>query len=206
MSERTKNLPRRSCHATPGSNEKMLGKAPGLGADMVFLDLEDSVAPLEKEAAREKVVARDQRPGLGRHRPVRARERVGHRVDVPRRRPRRRARGRAARRDHAAEGAVGGRGGGARPAAHPDREGDRVARRRSASRRRSRRRGASSTSRRSAPRPTGSRRSSSARPTSPRPPRCRCSPVACRSPSTPATTSTTCSRRSSWPAAPTGCR
>jgi citrate lyase subunit beta/citryl-CoA lyase len=56
MSERTKNLPRRSCHATPGSNEKMLGKAPGLGADMVFLDLEDSVSPLEKEAAREKVV------------------------------------------------------------------------------------------------------------------------------------------------------
>src|SRR5262245_7529474 len=56
MSERTKNLPRRTCHATPGSNEKMLGKAPGLGADQVFLDLEDSVAPLEKEAAREKVV------------------------------------------------------------------------------------------------------------------------------------------------------
>ncbi|MEP6623261.1 MAG: aldolase/citrate lyase family protein, partial [Acidimicrobiia bacterium] len=56
MSERTKHLPRRSCHATPGSNEKMLGKAPGLGADMVFLDLEDSVSPLEKEAARGKVV------------------------------------------------------------------------------------------------------------------------------------------------------
>ena len=34
----------------------MLGKAPGLGADMVFLDLEDSVAPLEKEAARDNVV------------------------------------------------------------------------------------------------------------------------------------------------------
>lgn len=56
MSERTRNLPRRTCHATPGSNEKMLGKAPGLGADQVFLDLEDSVAPLEKEAARAKVV------------------------------------------------------------------------------------------------------------------------------------------------------
>ncbi len=35
----------------------MLGKAPGLGADMVFLDLEDSVSPLEKESARDKVVA-----------------------------------------------------------------------------------------------------------------------------------------------------
>ena len=34
----------------------MLAKAPGLGADMVFLDLEDSVAPLEKEAARGHVV------------------------------------------------------------------------------------------------------------------------------------------------------
>jgi citrate lyase subunit beta / citryl-CoA lyase len=34
----------------------MLGKAPGLGSDMVFMDLEDSVAPLEKEAARGKVV------------------------------------------------------------------------------------------------------------------------------------------------------
>ena len=34
----------------------MLGKAPGVGADMVFLDLEDSVAPLEKEAARVNVV------------------------------------------------------------------------------------------------------------------------------------------------------
>ena len=34
----------------------MLTKAPGLGADMVFLDLEDSVSPLEKEAARSKVV------------------------------------------------------------------------------------------------------------------------------------------------------
>ena len=34
----------------------MLAKAPGLGADMVFLDLEDSVAPLEKEAARDNIV------------------------------------------------------------------------------------------------------------------------------------------------------
>jgi citrate lyase subunit beta/citryl-CoA lyase len=34
----------------------MLAKAPGLGADMVFLDLEDAVAPLETPAARAKVV------------------------------------------------------------------------------------------------------------------------------------------------------
>lgn len=56
MSERTKNLPRRSCLSIPGSSEKMLGKGPSLGADMVFLDLEDSVSPLEKVAARAKVV------------------------------------------------------------------------------------------------------------------------------------------------------
>ncbi len=56
MSERSRNLPRRTCLAVPGSSEKMLGKAPGLGADMVFLDLEDSVAPLEKEGARDNVV------------------------------------------------------------------------------------------------------------------------------------------------------
>src|SRR5262245_16663237 len=56
MSERSRNLPRRTCLAVPGSSEKMIGKAPGLGADMVFLDLEDSVAPLEKEAARDNVV------------------------------------------------------------------------------------------------------------------------------------------------------
>jgi citrate lyase subunit beta/citryl-CoA lyase len=56
MSERTRNLPRRSCHAVPGSNERFLEKAQGIPADMVFLDLEDSVAPLEKEAARGKIV------------------------------------------------------------------------------------------------------------------------------------------------------
>lgn len=40
----------------PGSNEKFLAKAPSLGADMYFIDLEDAVAPLEKEAARAKAV------------------------------------------------------------------------------------------------------------------------------------------------------
>jgi citrate lyase subunit beta / citryl-CoA lyase len=65
MSERSRDLPRRSCLSIPGSSEKMLGKGPGIPADMVFLDLEDAVAPKEKEAAREKVVAaiRDQEWG-----------------------------------------------------------------------------------------------------------------------------------------------
>src|SRR5688572_27496418 len=56
MSARTRDLPRRSCLSVPGSSEKMLGKAPGLNADMVFIDLEDSVSPLEKESARAKAV------------------------------------------------------------------------------------------------------------------------------------------------------
>src|SRR3954452_8819928 len=56
MSARSRDLPRRSCLSVPGSSEKMLGKAPSLPADMTFLDLEDAVAPLEKEAARAKVV------------------------------------------------------------------------------------------------------------------------------------------------------
>jgi citrate lyase subunit beta/citryl-CoA lyase len=51
-----KARPRRSCLAVPGSSPKMLGKAPGLPADEVFLDLEDSVAPDEKEAARGHVI------------------------------------------------------------------------------------------------------------------------------------------------------
>ena len=56
MSERSRNLPRRSCFSTPGSNERFLEKAPSVRADMSFLDLEDSVAPVEKVAARAKVV------------------------------------------------------------------------------------------------------------------------------------------------------
>src|ERR1700755_988869 len=49
--------PRRSCLAVPGSSVKMLGKAQGLPADQVFLDLEDAVAPLAKPAARKNIVA-----------------------------------------------------------------------------------------------------------------------------------------------------
>src|SRR3954451_23141547 len=48
---------RRSCLAVPGSSPKMLGKAQGLPADQVFLDLEDSVSPLAKVDARANVVA-----------------------------------------------------------------------------------------------------------------------------------------------------
>jgi citrate lyase subunit beta/citryl-CoA lyase len=47
---------RRSCLSVPGSSPKMLSKAPGLPADEVFMDLEDSVAPLAKEDARGNVI------------------------------------------------------------------------------------------------------------------------------------------------------
>ena len=47
---------RRSCHAVPGSSERFLAKAPQLEADEVFLDLEDAVAPDEKDGARERVI------------------------------------------------------------------------------------------------------------------------------------------------------
>jgi len=47
---------RRSCLSVPGSSPKMLAKAPTLLADEVFCDLEDSVAPGEKAAARSNVV------------------------------------------------------------------------------------------------------------------------------------------------------
>jgi len=42
----------RSELAVPGSNVRMLEKAPSLGADVVMLDLEDAVAPDDKAAAR----------------------------------------------------------------------------------------------------------------------------------------------------------
>src|SRR5207245_6465275 len=48
--------PRRSCLSVPGSSPKMLQKSPSLPADEVFMDLEDSVAPLAKEEARGNVI------------------------------------------------------------------------------------------------------------------------------------------------------
>src|SRR5438270_6122456 len=47
---------RRSELSTPGSNERMMEKAAGSEADVMFLDLEDAVAPNEKVQARAKAV------------------------------------------------------------------------------------------------------------------------------------------------------
>jgi citrate lyase subunit beta/citryl-CoA lyase len=47
---------RRTCHAVPGSSERFIAKAVSLEADEIFLDLEDAVAPNEKDSARERVI------------------------------------------------------------------------------------------------------------------------------------------------------
>jgi malyl-CoA/(S)-citramalyl-CoA lyase len=46
----------RSELAVPGTNVRAMEKAPTLGADVVFLDLEDAVAPDDKEQARTNVI------------------------------------------------------------------------------------------------------------------------------------------------------
>lgn len=48
-------LPRRSVLYVPASNLKALSKANSLGADAVIIDLEDAVAPSEKEMARQNL-------------------------------------------------------------------------------------------------------------------------------------------------------
>lgn len=51
-----KNRLHRSELAVPGSNKRMLEKAPDAGADVVFLDLEDAVAPDDKVQARINII------------------------------------------------------------------------------------------------------------------------------------------------------
>lgn len=57
--------PRRSCLYMPGANAKALEKAKTLPADVLLLDLEDSVAPEAKVAAREQVAAAVKGGGYG---------------------------------------------------------------------------------------------------------------------------------------------
>ncbi|HZU72136.1 MAG TPA: CoA ester lyase [Acidimicrobiales bacterium] len=47
---------RRSELSTPGTSEKMMAKAAASQADLVFLDLEDAVAPAQKASARQPIV------------------------------------------------------------------------------------------------------------------------------------------------------
>ena len=46
----------RSELAVPATNIRAMEKAPTLGADLVFLDLEDAVAPDDKEQARKNAI------------------------------------------------------------------------------------------------------------------------------------------------------
>jgi citrate lyase subunit beta / citryl-CoA lyase len=57
--------PRRSVLYMPGSNPRALAKARDLAADAIILDLEDSVAPEAKEAARQQVAAAVREGGFG---------------------------------------------------------------------------------------------------------------------------------------------
>lgn len=57
--------PRRSALYMPGSNARALEKARTLPADVLIFDLEDSVAPDAKEAAREQVCAAVKQGGFG---------------------------------------------------------------------------------------------------------------------------------------------
>ena len=56
-----KFLPRRSALYVPGSNKRALEKAPLLNADLLIIDLEDSVAPSSKELARNLISTMDLR-------------------------------------------------------------------------------------------------------------------------------------------------
>jgi citrate lyase subunit beta/citryl-CoA lyase len=58
--------PRRSVLYMPGSNARAIEKAKSLACDGVILDLEDSVAPDAKDAARDQVVAAVKAGGFGR--------------------------------------------------------------------------------------------------------------------------------------------
>jgi len=57
--------PRRSVLYMPGSNARALEKAKTLPADGVILDLEDSVAPDAKDAARQQVADAVKAGGFG---------------------------------------------------------------------------------------------------------------------------------------------
>ncbi|MEY2944023.1 MAG: hypothetical protein RLY97_2037 [Pseudomonadota bacterium] len=61
----TTNRPRRSALYMPASNAKAISKARTLAADIIILDLEDSVAPENKHAARAAAIAAVTEGGFG---------------------------------------------------------------------------------------------------------------------------------------------
>ncbi|HYD86295.1 MAG TPA: CoA ester lyase [Vitreimonas sp.] len=65
MTTHLAHRPRRSCLYMPGANTKAMEKAKTLAADVLLLDLEDSVAPDAKETARAQVAAAVKAGGYG---------------------------------------------------------------------------------------------------------------------------------------------
>ncbi|PPC87863.1 MAG: CoA ester lyase [Hyphomicrobium sp.] len=59
--------PRRSVLYIPGDNERALEKARRIQADSIIIDLEDSVAPTNKEAARAGAITAIREAGFGSH-------------------------------------------------------------------------------------------------------------------------------------------
>ena len=57
--------PRRSVLYVPGDNERALEKTQSLAADAIIIDLEDSVAPSNKEQARVQATEAIRRGGFG---------------------------------------------------------------------------------------------------------------------------------------------
>ena len=69
----------------PGSRPALFEKMAASAADVINLDLEDSVAPDDKPQARANIIAGDQRDRLGQKDPVGADQRAGHALLVSRR-------------------------------------------------------------------------------------------------------------------------
>jgi citrate lyase subunit beta/citryl-CoA lyase len=59
--------PRRSVLYVPGDNERAIEKAKTLSADAIIIDLEDSVAPTNKEFARQQAIAAIRERSFGSH-------------------------------------------------------------------------------------------------------------------------------------------
>ncbi len=74
----------RSELAIPGSQPQMFEKAAKSDVDVIFLDLEDAIAPDEKEQARKNIIKAPKRDRLGHQNHVRANQRIGHTLHVSR--------------------------------------------------------------------------------------------------------------------------
>ncbi len=72
--------PRRSLLFMPGSNARALEKARILAADVVILDLEDSVAPDAKGLARDQIAKAIAAGGIRQARGLDPDQRAGHAV------------------------------------------------------------------------------------------------------------------------------